>query len=102
MTGSLPLRDLIIQGTYLVSSVFFIVGLRGLSSPEKARAGMGYAAVGMLLAIAGTLIHVGRGRWSPEDMRRILETGDRTHAGETAPPQGLYLMQVAYDEVRNV
>ena len=57
MTGSLPLRDLIIQGTYLVSSVFFIVGLRGLSSPEKARAGMGYAAVGMLLAIAGTLIH---------------------------------------------
>ncbi len=57
MTGSLPLRELIIQGTYLVSSVFFIVGLRGLSSPEKARAGMGYAAVGMLLAIVGTLIH---------------------------------------------
>jgi NAD(P) transhydrogenase subunit beta len=48
---------LIIQATYLVSSVFFIVGLRGLSSPEKARTGMGYAAVGMLLAIAGTLIH---------------------------------------------
>jgi NAD(P) transhydrogenase subunit beta len=57
VTGSLPLRELIIQGTYLVSSVFFIVGLRGLSSPEKARAGMGYAAVGMLLAIVGTLIH---------------------------------------------
>ena len=57
MTGSLPTRELIIQATYLVSSVFFIVGLRGLSSPEKARTGMGYAAVGMLLAIAGTLIH---------------------------------------------
>ena len=56
----------------------------------------------MVRAIAGTLIHVGRGRWSPKDMRRILETGDRTHAGETAPPQGLYLMQVAYDDVRDV
>lgn len=52
----------------------------------------------MVRAIVGTLIHVGRGRWSPEDMRRILETGDRTHAGETAPPQGLYLMRVSYEE----
>lgn len=52
----------------------------------------------MVRAIAGTLIHVGRARWSPDDMRRILETGDRTHAGETAPPQGLYLMKVGYDD----
>jgi tRNA pseudouridine38-40 synthase len=51
----------------------------------------------MVRAIAGTLIHVGRGRWTPDDMRRILEAGDRTHAGETAPPQGLYLMHVTYD-----
>ncbi len=51
----------------------------------------------MVRAIAGTLIHVGRGRWTPDDMLRILEEGDRTYAGETAPPQGLYLMQVAYD-----
>jgi tRNA pseudouridine38-40 synthase len=50
----------------------------------------------MVRAIVGTLIHVGRGRWKPEDMRRILEAGDRTHAGETAPPQGLYLMRVDY------
>jgi H+-translocating NAD(P) transhydrogenase subunit beta len=57
VTESLSTRELIIQGTYLLSSVFFIVGLRGLSSPEKARAGMGYAALGMLLAIVGTLIH---------------------------------------------
>lgn len=51
----------------------------------------------MVRAIAGTLIHIGRGRWTSDDMRRILETGDRTHAGETAPPQGLYLMRVTYD-----
>ena len=50
----------------------------------------------MVRAIVGTLIHVGRGRWTPDDLRRILESGDRTHAGETAPPQGLYLMRVDY------
>lgn len=50
----------------------------------------------MVRAIVGTLIHVGRGRWTPADMQRILMTGDRTHAGETAPPQGLYLMRVDY------
>jgi tRNA pseudouridine38-40 synthase len=51
----------------------------------------------MVRAIAGTLIHVGRGRWSPLDMQRILDAGDRTRAGETAPAQGLYLMRVGYD-----
>ncbi len=51
----------------------------------------------MVRAIAGTLIHVGRGRWSPRDMQRILDAGNRTHAGETAPAQGLYLMRVGYD-----
>ncbi|HEY0983957.1 MAG TPA: tRNA pseudouridine(38-40) synthase TruA, partial [Schlesneria sp.] len=50
----------------------------------------------MVRAIVGTLIHVGRGRWSPADLKRILESGDRSHAGETAPPQGLYLMRVDY------
>jgi tRNA pseudouridine38-40 synthase len=51
----------------------------------------------MVRAIVGTLIHVGRGRWTPDDMRRILNAGNRIHAGETAPPQGLYLMRVDYD-----
>jgi tRNA pseudouridine38-40 synthase len=50
----------------------------------------------MVRAIVGTLIHVGRGRWTPADMERILKSGDRTHAGETAPAQGLYLMRVEY------
>lgn len=52
----------------------------------------------MVRAIVGTLIHVGRGRWTADDMKRILDTGDRTIAGETAPPQGLYLMRVGYGE----
>ena len=57
MTSQLPLRELAIQVIYLVSSVFFILGLRGLSGPEKARGGMAQAAFGMLLAIIGTLLH---------------------------------------------
>ena len=57
MNGGLPLRELAIQAIYLASSVFFILGLRGLSGPEKARAGMAQAAFGMLLAIVGTLLH---------------------------------------------
>jgi tRNA pseudouridine38-40 synthase len=50
----------------------------------------------MVRAIVGTMIHVGRGRWNADDIQRILETGTRCDAGETAPPQGLYLMRVDY------
>ncbi len=51
----------------------------------------------MVRAIVGTLIHVGRGRWTADDMRRILLSGDRSVAGETAPAHGLCLMRVDYD-----
>ena len=57
MNGELPARELVIQAIYLVSSVFFILGLRGLSGPEKARGGMALASAGMLLAVVGTLLH---------------------------------------------
>lgn len=51
----------------------------------------------MVRNIVGTLVEVGLGRFSPEDMKRILKSRDRTKAGKTAPPQGLYLMQVFYE-----
>jgi len=57
VNGELPARELVIQAIYLVSSVFFILGLRGLSGPEKARGGMALASAGMLLAVVGTLLH---------------------------------------------
>jgi NAD(P) transhydrogenase subunit beta len=53
------LRELLIQATYLAASVFFILGLRSLSNPDRARRGMNQAAVGMLLAILGTLASAG-------------------------------------------
>ena len=50
-------RDYFIQVCYLAASVLFILGLKGLTAPDKARRGMQLAAVGMLLAIIGTLLH---------------------------------------------
>ncbi len=46
-----------IQLAYLAASVLFILGLKGLTAPDKARNGMRLAAAGMLLAVVGTLLH---------------------------------------------
>ncbi|MFQ5733899.1 MAG: tRNA pseudouridine(38-40) synthase TruA [Planctomycetaceae bacterium] len=52
----------------------------------------------MVRSIVGTLLNVGRGRWTPRDVRHILEKRDRADAGETAPAHGLYLVSVDYDD----
>jgi NAD(P) transhydrogenase subunit beta len=49
-------RETFTQVTYLAASVLFILGLRSLTKPDTARRGMQYAAVGMLVAIIGTLV----------------------------------------------
>jgi NAD(P) transhydrogenase subunit beta len=51
------MRDLFIEASYLIASVLFILGLRGLTRPDKARRGMQLAAFGMLFAIVGTLLN---------------------------------------------
>lgn len=50
----------------------------------------------MVRAIVGTLIHIGRRRWPPSEMARIITAQDRAQAGETAPASGLYLVDVNY------
>lgn len=50
----------------------------------------------MVRAIVGTLVETGRGKLSPEMMRKIIESGDRRLAGITAPAKGLYLVSVTY------
>jgi len=42
---------------YLLASLFFILCLRGLSSPEQARRGILFGELGMLLAVVATLLH---------------------------------------------
>jgi len=51
----------------------------------------------MVRNLVGTLVEVGRGAVSPEGFERILLSVDRTQAGPTAPPQGLFLMEVKYE-----
>ena len=51
------MRFFLIEFTYLIASVLFIFGLKGLSHPETARRGMFLAEIGMFLAIVGTLAH---------------------------------------------
>jgi tRNA pseudouridine38-40 synthase len=46
--------------------------------------------------MAGTLKLVGLGRWQPDDVARALATRDRRAGGPTAPPEGLYLVEVRY------
>ena len=45
--------------TYVVSSLLFILGLRGLTKPDTARRGTIMAAIGMLIAVVGTLLQKG-------------------------------------------
>lgn len=54
----------------------------------------------MVRTIAGTLLEVGRGRLPSSAMASILAARDRDAAGPTAPPQGLCLVEVAYDPAR--
>jgi len=46
--------------------------------------------------LVGTLKLVGEGKWTPADVAEALAARDRTRAGPTAPPDGLYLMEVGY------
>jgi tRNA pseudouridine38-40 synthase len=50
----------------------------------------------MVRSIVGTLIDVGLGKRSPDSLGAILAARNRSAAGKTAPPQGLFLMRVDY------
>src|SRR6201988_2209607 len=57
ITASFSFRDPnFIDSAYLVASVLFILGIRGLSHPRTARRGNEIAAVGMLIAVVATLL----------------------------------------------
>lgn len=52
----------------------------------------------MVRVMVGTLVEVGQGKRTPDDVARLLLVGDRQVSGVTAPPHGLCLMQVFYPE----
>ena len=51
----------------------------------------------MVRIIAGTLVDVGSGKIKPEDIKKIIESKDRSLAGKTLQPNGLYLVSVKYE-----
>ena len=80
-------------------------------SPEKTLDALKLAREGELVTIeararsflhhqvrnmVGSLKLVGEGKWKADDMRRVLEARARQAAGPTAPPEGLYLVEVVY------
>ena len=50
----------------------------------------------MVRAIVGTLVEVGRGRTSIEEMRQIIEAKDRCQAGESVPGKVFFLVDIKY------
>lgn len=51
----------------------------------------------MVRIITGTLVDIGLGKKSPDEIPEMIESKDRRLAGHTAPPQGLYLAEVYYE-----
>src|SRR5579872_3073078 len=51
----------------------------------------------MVRSIVGTLVNVGRQKWTKADVSRILTAQNRSLAGSTAPACGLYLVEVWYE-----
>jgi tRNA pseudouridine38-40 synthase len=53
---------------------------------------------GMVRSLVGTLVEVGRGKVPAARLGELLTSGARHLAGPTAPPQGLYLVEVVYED----
>lgn len=56
----------------------------------------------MVRNIVGTLLEVGRNRWSPEQVKVALQACDRSKCAPPAPPAGLILQRVQYPEYPNL
>ena len=56
----------------------------------------------MVRKMVGTLLDVGRGKLTPEDINRLYELRDRSKSGPTVPPQGLCMVSVDHEEAFRV
>lgn len=52
----------------------------------------------MVRKMVGTLLDVGRGKLTPDDIDRLYELRDRSKSGPTVPPQGLVMVEVQHEE----
>src|SRR6202142_4334420 len=65
----------VIEGIYLIASALFILSLKWMSSPATARHGIWAGEIGMVLAIAGTLLHHGIVDWKWIIVGLVLGSG---------------------------
>ncbi|MCF8474901.1 MAG: tRNA pseudouridine(38-40) synthase TruA [Emcibacter sp.] len=49
-------------------------------------------------SMVGSIVYVGRGKWTKDDLKKSLEARDRRALAHNAPPEGLYFMAVDYPE----
>ena len=52
----------------------------------------------MVRILVGTLLEIGTGKREASDMEAIIASTDRSKAGFTAPPEGLYLEEIYFDD----
>lgn len=56
----------------------------------------------MVRKMVGTLLDVGRGKLTPQDVERLFAMRDRSKSGPTVPPQGLCMVSVEHEEAWRV
>ncbi|MGH9702922.1 MAG: tRNA pseudouridine(38-40) synthase TruA [Candidatus Acidiferrales bacterium] len=76
------------------SEIFRLPGTEEMVYEVRGRSFLRY----MVRKIVGTLLEVGRGRFTPEDLKRIVEWKDRGKSGPTVPPDGLFLVGLDYPD----
>lgn len=98
--GELDFKAFKASGTSSKSSVRTIFDAKVEKEHDKviiSLTGSGFL-YNMVRIISGTLVEVGLGKIKPEEIKQIIEGKDRTKAGKTLPPQGLYLVNVGYND----
>ncbi len=103
-----PIREIFRSEIVRTASPHFGPATTGEPAPGRGPVGCGeelvYVVRGksflrhMVRKLVGTLLEVGRGRLSPEDVCGLFEKRDRSRSGGIAPPQGLCLVSVEYPE----
>jgi tRNA pseudouridine38-40 synthase len=91
-------RHLKLAGTSSKSSVRIIYDAKVIKDADRIKielTGNGFL-YNMVRIIAGTLVEVGEGKILPQDISKIIEEKDRSKAGRTLPPNGLFLVNVNY------
>ena len=74
----------------------FLAALNGISPSFDAAV----RRMSQVLAITGTVLYAAEGKLTPEDIPEILASGDRSLAGPTVPPGGLYMTRLWYEDER--